>query len=271
MEAHVSRGAAVRNLLLAGVAITALAAAPAMAADMRAAPLPPPVTAYNWTGWYGGVNGGAAFSRSQSVDVLETFSGASFFSGNFGTLKAHGPFGGGQIGFNWQTGPFVLGVETDIQGSDISDNQTVTIAPYLSAPNSISVTTNSKLDWFGTVRGRIGLAWDRLLIYGTGGYAYGSLNYGIAKQDTFQFTAANDLSFTRGGYAAGAGAEYAFASNWSGKFEYQYLNLGSATITAQEFFHGPTPFAVTTSTNFQYHTFRLGLNYHFGGPVAGGY
>jgi outer membrane immunogenic protein len=264
-------GAAVRNLLLAGAAITALAAAPAMAADMRAAPLPPPVTAYNWTGWYGGVNGGAAFSRSQSVDVLETFSGASFFSGNFGTLKAHGPFGGGQIGFNWQTGPFVLGVETDIQGSDISDNQTVTIAPYLSAPNSISVTTNSKLDWFGTVRGRIGLAWDRLLIYGTGGYAYGSLNYGIAKQDTFQFTAANDLSFTRGGYAAGAGAEYAFASNWSGKFEYQYLNLGSATITAQEFFHGPTPFAVTTSTNFQYHTFRLGLNYHFGGPVAGGY
>ncbi|MGC1741733.1 MAG: porin family protein, partial [Pseudolabrys sp.] len=117
-----------KNIFLAGVAIiTTLAAGPVRAADMRAAPLPPPVTAYNWTGWYGGVNGGAAFSRSQSVDVLETLDGASFFSGNFGTLKAHGPFGGGQIGYNWQTGPFVLGVETDIQGSDISDNQTVTI------------------------------------------------------------------------------------------------------------------------------------------------
>ena len=90
-----------------------------------------------------------------------------------------------RLAINWQTGPFVLGVETDIQGADISDNQTVTIAPYLFAPNSISVTTNSKLDWFGTVRGRIGVAWDRLLIYATGGYAYGSLNYGIAKQDTF--------------------------------------------------------------------------------------
>ena len=103
-------GAAVKNIFLAGVAIiTTLAAGPVRAADMRAAPLPPPVTAYNWTGWYGGVNGGAGFSRSQSVDVLETFNGASFFSGNFGTLKAHGPFGGGQIGYNWQTGPFVLG------------------------------------------------------------------------------------------------------------------------------------------------------------------
>jgi outer membrane immunogenic protein len=133
------------------------------------------------------------------------------------------------------------------------------------------VTTNSKLDWFGTVRGRIGLAWDRLLIYATGGYAYGGLKYGLEMSETFGASAANNLSFTRGGYAAGAGAEYAFAPNWSGKFEYQYLNLGSATITAQEFNNGPIPFAVTTSTNFQYHTFRLGLNYHFGAQVAGGY
>jgi outer membrane immunogenic protein len=265
-------GAAVKNIFLAGVAIiTTLAAGPVRAADMRAAPLPPPVTAYNWTGWYAGVNGGAAFGRSQSVDVLETFNGASFFSGNFGTLKAHGPFGGGQIGYNWQTGPFVLGIETDIQAADISDTQSVTIAPYLFAPNSISVTTNSKLDWFGTVRGRVGVAWDRLLIYATGGYAYGGLKYGLEMSETFGASAANNLSFTRGGYAAGAGAEYAFAPNWSGKFEYQYLNLGSATITAQEFNNGPIPFAVTTSTNFQYHTFRLGLNYHFGAQVAGGY
>jgi outer membrane immunogenic protein len=115
------------------------------------------------------------------------------------------------------------------------------------------------------------VAWDRFLIYATGGYAYGSLKYGLAMSETFGATAANDLSFTRGGYAAGAGAEYAFAPNWSGKFEYQYLNLGSATITAQEFNNGPIPFAVTTSTNFQYHTFRLGLNYHFGGSPAGRY
>ena len=121
------------------------------------------------------------------------------FSGNFGTLKAHGPFGGGQIGYNWQTGPFVLGVETDIQGSDISDNQTVTIIRIC----LLRVQSPSRriANWTGLERSGVASEWRGIavLIYATGGYAYGSLKYGLAMSETFdQASAANNLSFTPG-------------------------------------------------------------------------
>lgn len=250
-----------------------VAASSAFAADMpppvyKAPPVMAPV--FSWTGWYVGVNGGGGFGRNQGVDVTETFAGALFVSGtwpgfgNFGTLKPVGPFAGGQIGYNWQTGSWVFGIETDLQWASIRDSQIGTITPYIVAPNSITVATSERLGWFGTLRGRIGYAWDRLLLYATGGFGYGNVKYSLNMIDTFGFTATNNFSSTRTGYVVGGGMEYAFTPNWTGKVEYQYLNLGSATIAAAELLAGaPTAFAVATNAKFDFHTFRVGLNYKF--------
>ena len=122
------------------------------------------------------------------------------------------------------------------------------------------------------MRGRVGYAPGNWLFYATGGFAYGGVNYGLTMADTFGFSAAANSSPVRGGYVVGAGVEYAFASNWSAKVEYQYINLGTVNLNAVEFTGGaPSGFSLATSERLDYHTFRFGLNYKFGGPVVAAY
>jgi outer membrane immunogenic protein len=260
------------STLLATIATVAAISAPAAAADMRM-PLkaPPPMAAiFSWTGFYIGVNGGGAFGTGHSVIVGETFNNAPFVSGtwpgvgNFGKLEPAGGFGGGQIGYNWQTSNWVFGIETDLQGASIKDSAAVTL-PYISAGNTISVASSNKVNWFGTFRGRIGIAFDRVLLYGTGGVAYGESSYSMAMTDTFGFVAATTNKDTRVGWVAGAGVEWAFAPNWSLKGEYQYIDLGKRTIAAPErtLAGAPTLFAISTSARTDFHTARLGVNYRF--------
>jgi outer membrane immunogenic protein len=262
-----------KKLFLAGVSLVALIAGPAMAADLARPVYRRPVVVaapvFSWTGFYIGGNGGYARGNSQSVIDYETAAGAPFFTGNFGSFTPTGGFGGGQIGYNWQTGILVLGVETDIQGASISGSQTASQPYPFTTPPTATFGANSKLNWFGTLRGRIGVAWGPALFYVTGGLAYGGLNYGFTFSDAEGFNAANSSSFSRTGYTVGGGVEYAFTGNWTVKFEYQYIDLGSATISAPEFFAGaPTIYADTTSTSFRYQTFRVGLNYKFGNYYA---
>jgi outer membrane immunogenic protein len=250
------------------------ASAADMAVKAPSIPIPPPCV---WCGFYVGINGGGAFTEDRSVVVSETFAGAPFVSGTwpgfgtFGTRNVNGGFGGGQAGYNWQRDRWVFGLEADIQGADIRGSSAATI-PYISAGNSITAGVTERLDWFGTVRGRVGYAWDRLLIYGTGGFAYGQVRSSLTMTDTFGFSSAASNTTTRTGYAVGAGGEYAFGTNWSAKVEYQYINLGRGTLNAVEFAGGvPTGFAVSNTTRFDYHTVRVGLNYKFGGPVVAKY
>src|SRR5215475_14014038 len=135
--------------------------ASANAADMYRAPQAggykdgPVYAGIDWTGAYGGVNGGYGWDASSIGDALAPFD-----------ISPAGGFAGGQIGYNIQRGHIVFGVEADIQASDISDSSTVTVG-------NTSATIKSKLDWFGTVRARLGYAADRNLVYITGGLAYG--------------------------------------------------------------------------------------------------
>src|SRR5208337_2426615 len=135
----------------------------------------------------------------------------------FGGLSPSGGFGGGQIGYNWQGilhPHLVLGAEADIQGAGIEDKGTDKFGdPY-----------KSHLDFFGTVRGRIGYAMDSSLFYFTGGFAYGGIKNEV---DFPYFSGASYIKDTTAtGYVLGGGWEYKFSPAWSAKAEYQYINLG---------------------------------------------
>jgi outer membrane immunogenic protein len=252
----------------------------ASAADLpmyKKAPPPPISPVYNWSGWYAGVDGGGGWAQNRSIIVNETQAGLPFISGTWpgfgsvGSRNASGGFGGGQIGYNWQADHWVFGVEADIQGANIRSSRSVTL-PYINAANTITLGVTEKLDWFGTVRGRIGYAWDRFLLYATGGLAYGQTRSSLAMTDTFGFTAFGTNNTTRVGYVVGAGGEYAFNPNWSAKLEYQYIDLGKGTINTPEFIGGlASAFAVNNTTRYDYHTVRIGLNYKWNAPVVAKY
>jgi outer membrane immunogenic protein len=169
-------------------------------------------------------------------------------------LQPQGGFGGGQIGYNWQAGSalgsLVLGVEADIQGAGLRDNFTSVIP----LPG---VAYSQKLDWFGTVRGRVGTANGSVLRYFTAGYAYGSVNNSITEGGLPAFASGNRL---QGGWTIGSGVEASLGGNWTGKIEYLYLNLGNKTDAF-------TALAVpqTVNTEIREKIFRVGLNYRIGG------
>ncbi len=242
-----------RRLVLTGASVIALTAT-ASAADMyvpgpaagpggyKDAPYVP-----SWAGFYAGVNGGYGWSdhNTQLADSDRDFAG----------LSPEGGFGGGQIGYNWQGmwhPHLVLGVEADIQGSGVEDSQSATLG-------LVTGHYKSDLNWFGTVRGRIGYAFDRALVYGTGGFAFGGIDNEVAYSTGVTYK--SDTTAT--GYVMGGGVEYKFGPAWSAKAEYQYLNFGkndpaTASGTTYSSF---TP--VTKVDEDAFHTFRVGLNYHF--------
>jgi outer membrane immunogenic protein len=189
-----------------------------------------------WTGWYAGVNGGYGWTENSDQYALSTIA----FSG----LSPEGGFGGGQIGYNWQGiwhPHLVLGIEADIQGGDITDRRVDSVGEFV----------KSNLDWFGTVRARLGYAVDRTLVYATGGFAYGGLKAGV----TTPGGASAGFSDTVTGYVAGGGVEYKFTPAWSVKAEYQYVNFGKTEFS-------PAVNPLVKYEDDAYHTVRVGLNYH---------
>lgn len=217
-----------KKLLLASAAALMIASAPAIAADLGAAPYtkaPAPVVAvYNWTGFYIGAMGGYANENSSGI----------------GTLS--GGFAGGTAGYNWQTGNFVLGIEADAAWADIG--ATVGFPPIIAASYRIRDT--------GTVRGRIGYAVNQILFYGTGGYAWADSRLSAT---VLGLTIA-DTRFNSG-WTAGAGVEVMFAPKWSVKAEYLYKSFDSQT-----YFTGIVPGGVPVG-KINLHTGQVGVNYHF--------
>ena len=212
----------------------------ASAADMarpvyKAAPVM--MQAYNWSGFYAGIHGGYGWGEDSASAFGITSSG-----------DIDGWFGGGQIGWNWQApgSPWVWGIEADLSGSDIGSSAT-----------ALGLTADTNLNMFGTVRGRLGYAWDRVLVYGTGGYAWGR------NEITFSapgISVSEERSHS--GWVAGAGVEWALADNWTAKIEYQYLMLDS-----ERYF--PTVLG-GFDADADIHTVRVGLNYRFGGGYGKG-
>ncbi|MBV8849056.1 MAG: porin family protein [Methylobacteriaceae bacterium] len=253
-----------RRLILSTAAIAAMIGS-AAAADLpsRRPPPPvayvPPVPIFTWTGFYVGVNAGGAFRANND----NGFNNAAFFGGAspFATANVNNSarfIGGGQVGVNYQINQFVVGVEGDGQALVGSNNNNNTFG---------FVGNGSTTSFLGTVRGRAGLAFDRVLVYGTGGVAFGGGNNNwpntiignIGGAPTF-FTA-NNGNNTRVGYAVGAGAEYAFTPNWSVKVEYLFADLGRNNRT----YLAPGGLAgFSVNNREQEHIVRAGLNYRFG-------
>ncbi len=207
---------------------------------------------YNWTGFYAGVNAGVGFGRSYTTLADPTLGVA-----NSTRLGGLGALGGAQIGYNWQYGNFlgfgnvVLGLEADIQGADLNDDRTCFAAVNCGVGPGLGF--NQKLDWFGTARGRIGLATGSVLTYFTGGFAYGNV-----KTTFTDFGAPASVSFsdTRTGWTIGSGVEAALGGNWTGKIEYLYVDLGN-----QNGIIGTSVFG----SDIREQIFRVGLNYRIGG------
>ena len=239
-----------KKILLAGVAFAALSTV-ATAADLprKSAPIQPIIyaPAFSWTGFYVGGNAGYAFGTNSSRN---TFNGLAPVGVNiFG--DPDGFAGGGQIGYNYQfANNFVVGIEADIQGTTLESPR----------GNVFGTTSQSSMDYFGTVRARAGYAFagtnsmlDRTLIYVTGGFAYGDNTLGIANY--------TNQSKTQFGYAAGAGIEYAFTNNWTVKLEGLYVDLGRDTYTFRN--ANPIVPAITTRNQTEFAVVRAGLNYKF--------
>jgi outer membrane immunogenic protein len=245
--------------------------APAVAADISAkapvykAPAVVMPAAYRWSGFYVGANlgygwGDQAIERSTTVVLPPGMFPTSLASDPRGVL------GGIQAGYNYQSGPAVFGVETDIAYADIS--RSGTFAGSFAGTN-FSAAGEQKLDWFGTLRGRIGyLPSDRWLVYATGGLAYGHgksstssvVNAGIGCGFFFG-CGAGSASGWLAGWTAGAGLEWAFADRWRAKAEYLYYDLGSLSYSYPDTFPGAGSYSA--STNFRGNIFRLGVNYAF--------
>jgi outer membrane immunogenic protein len=217
------------------VALTQIASA----ADLpRKAPAAaPPLPMYSWTGFYVGGNIGYGWGNGDT-DFIPLPTAAGFINLAPTTLSTDpkGVIGGIQLGYNWQMATWVFGVEADFQGSGIKGD--VALSPFLQNTGATfngTLSASEDIKWFGTLRGRVGyLVTPAVLLYATGGLAYGHVDYAananFTPQGTQQYPAA--FSKTKAGWTAGAGVEWAFANNWSVKFEYLYFDLGDESTIA---------------------------------------
>jgi len=235
--------------LLATTAAIALTSTAVHAADMpmKAFMPPPPAPAPTWTGFYLGLNGGFGGDRNQYPFTVGGVAGTS-------SLNSSGFFGGGQVGYNWQFAPaWVAGVEADIDDADIQGLAQTTVP-------GASASIGTRLDWFGTVRGRVGyLVTPNVLFYGTGGWAYGHVTSSASATAAGLGTGASVGSTQSGGWTAGAGLEYALNPSISFKTEYLFVNLGSTTLSSGV--AAGVPFSLSEKTTV--HTVKAGLNFKF--------
>ncbi|MEW6767453.1 MAG: outer membrane protein [Pseudomonadota bacterium] len=250
------------------VVIVCMLAAPSFAAG------PQPV--YGWSGWYAGANFGYGFGPGNIyLEGLTADTRTQFVSPQLGTRPA-GFLGGAQAGMNWQSGLWVYGLETDLSRAQIGAN---VAGPFVLPPFNFVTRGSQNLDWFGTLRARLGVAaFDRSLFFATGGLAYGRAsvsNYAdlpgrvciTPQHNTFCVTGLS--SQWKLGWTIGGGWEYALASRWSMKVEYLYYDLGRVTNATNEvdplfappdFFRG--------SADVKGNIVRAGLNYKLGSIIT---
>lgn len=267
-----------RALLVATAAMLAISAVnPASAADMavKAPPIQPPLPVYNWTGFYIGGNVGYGWSHGDFTHTVTAVLGDFQRSAsNSGTIKGEGVLGGGQIGFNYEfPSHWVLGIEADIDATDITSSNS---GCYTGVVTTVCGTHNHKLDDFGTVRGRLGYAFNNVLVYGTGGWAWGhgtnTLQITCLGPECPGTSAAplrplNPLEVNPSGWVAGAGVEWGFLPNWTLRAEYLHLQFDGITEDRSR-----TGLVVPVSINSHVVTdthvdiVRVGVSYLFNRP-----
>jgi len=218
------------------IGFVVLTMVPALAGDFPGRSLPPPrapryVPFFTWNGFYVGFNAGYGFGQSNWTDTV-TKQG----TGNF---DLGGALLGGTVGYNYQAGGTVIGVEGDFAWSNITGSSVI----------NCTTKCETSLAWLGTGRARIGYAFDRFLPYFTGGVAYGDIkgnNVGVG-----------NFAKSQVGWTAGVGVEYAFVDHWSAKLEYLYVDLTSPTCDLPCSAGNPRDVAFTVNI------LRGGVNYKF--------
>lgn len=260
-----------RKLAWGSVALLALTAATAMAADVSPPPSPPPVyrppviaPAFSWSGCYVGGNIGGGWANTHAYDtngVITGVAGAPVLNGDLGSQTASGVIGGGQIGCDYQINQLVLGVQgmLDASGMNASTAQ----------PGGL-FTTDTSIPWFGTLTARAGLAvLPTGLLYVKGGGAWMRDNFSATVTPTgaallgAPVGVAANVGFNASGWTVGGGFEWAFANAWSAFAEYDYLDFGTPTVN----FNSPgtlLPTAFPLGVRQNVSVFMVGLNARFG-------
>jgi outer membrane immunogenic protein len=294
-----------RKMVFASAVFALLVGAPALGADLpvKAPVVPPPI--FTWTGFYVGGNAGYSWGRASTdlTEILTTTATITTVAGtpvasatvttpSFGHDRARldGALAGIQAGYNWQFNKWVLGLEGDAQWTDQRGGLTICPVPPGTAPVPCPGATGTqfgaadyRLAWFGTLRGRAGVTFDRVLLYATGGLAVGEIkgSYvdGFVNPAAFNPFAAGSFNTTRAGWVVGAGAEAALGRNWSIKAEYLHMDFGNVdqgisangvplSLTIGAFI---TTLSQSVTSSFHAHVtddvFRVGVNYRFGAPV----
>lgn len=238
-----------------------------------------PSATTNWSGFYAGINGGYSWSNA-NTDVLPLPLPAQLPPGD-GTIQpsslsvfmSSGSVGG-QMGYNWQLRAYpqvYLGLETDMNWTSLKGSATgdaiANAVEHLEVFSNV-LSTQQKSTWFGTLRGRLGFAPTAapILLYGTGGLAYGSMKE-MANVDFISGGYGDEqypyrVSSTQTGWTAGGGIEWAPKQNWSMKLEYLYFDIGSISRIADPIIPNP-PFQTKYTWTNPMQVIRLGINYHF--------
>ncbi|UYO47204.1 outer membrane beta-barrel protein [Rhodopseudomonas palustris] len=248
-----------KKFLLGAVGLIALSAAPAMAADLAARPYTkaPPIiaVAYDWSGFYVGANGGWGTSR-KCWDWLGTTAVPIAAAGE-GCHDASGGTVGGQLGYRWQLGSWVFGLEAQGNWADFKGSSVSLLAG--------GGTNQSKVDAFGLFTGQIGYAWSNALLYVKGGAAVTNDKYTRYTVPAGAFY--DEASETRWGGSVGGGLEYGFTPNWSAAVEYNHLFMGSRDLTFSP---------ALGNTNIDHikqdvDVVTARINYRWGGPIVARY
>jgi outer membrane immunogenic protein len=308
--------------LAIAVSVLALGSASASAADLPAkvyTKAPPVVAAvYDWTGFYIGGNVGYSWGRSSTTEAFsDPLATPSLLAATSAKFHLDGVIGGGQLGYNWQRDRWVFGLEADIQGSG-EKGSTSAVCP--GGPATSTATTpaavnglcslghqgdtvagnlaafpvtsalSEKIEWFGTVRGRVGATFTPTILgYVTGGLAYGQVKatetvagtnitnpggQGVNGGNVLTpFAASFGNTSTRVGWTVGAGIEGVISGNWTAKIEYLYMDLGNISGSFITPVIAPSGGFVTASYNSHItdNILRVGINYRWGGPVVAKY
>ena len=252
-----------KRLLLASATI--LIAAPAFGADLHLAqPLKAPIAspAYDWSGFYAGINAGGGWGATQTTGNSAS---DSEYSGSLNNLAIsqnalQGLIAGGQFGYNYQFAfagmPIVAGLEIDGDWSGVQG--TVSCAPV-----TANCSQSDKLTWTADVTGRVGYAWQNFLPYFKAGVVWGSFNHNLSASVGNSTNVTGSASNTATGFLIGAGLEYALSQHLTAKLEYNFLDFGTQTENIN--FSGSSLGSVTVNGSFkdQVQVFKGGLNYKF--------
>jgi outer membrane immunogenic protein len=247
----------IRKFSLA-TAVLVAASASAFAADLPSRRPPPvftPVPLFTWTGFYVGGDVGYAWGyNTTDSSVADGITGSAPYSS-----KPNGEIGGVHVGYNYQINQFVIGIEGDVVGSNFNNTGNGYFTNVDGGPVA-GVYTSTRIPIEGSIRGRLGYAWDRALFYVTGGAAFGDIEHQY--NDPYdEIGDPNNYRKTKVGYTVGGGVEYALSNNWSVRGEYRYTDYGHMTDYAlsNDFVSGTTPF----DNHVQEHRVTVGFSYKF--------